>query len=45
MHGRFFGGRRVNADYFDGVTNYVSKESDAEAKSRQDEFSAWIENQ
>ena len=52
MHGRFFGGRKLKASYWDRITDYtsvqaeevVAQEQEQEEK-RQQEFGAWLEDQ
>lgn len=43
LNGRYFGGRRVEAEWFDGVTNYKVKESEDEEKKRIEQFGDWLE--
>ncbi|OQR83166.1 hypothetical protein ACHHYP_15015 [Achlya hypogyna] len=42
MHGRFFGGRKIDCAYWDG-TNYTVKETKDEEVKRTEEFGAWLE--
>ncbi len=34
MHGRFFAGRQLEAEHWDGVTNYQVEETDMEREER-----------
>jgi hypothetical protein len=34
MKGRFFGGRTLGCDFWDGVTNYVVKEAEEKEENR-----------
>jgi len=45
MHNRFFAGRQILADYFDGVTNYktAGKNIEKEEEKRREDFGKWIE--
>lgn len=43
MHGRFFGGRKVECAYFDGKTDYRVKESEEDEAKRLKEFGDWLE--
>ena len=46
MRGRVFDGREIEADYWDGHTDYKRvKESDEEYERRKGEFGDWIEMQ
>ncbi|OQS06164.1 hypothetical protein THRCLA_01776 [Thraustotheca clavata] len=42
MHGRFFGGKKIECEYWDG-TNYSVRESTQEEIKRTEEFGAWLE--
>jgi len=44
MNGRFFGGRQLEADYYDQFTNYTVKETDTQQESRIESFGDWLEN-
>lgn len=47
MHGRFFGGRQLTAEMWDGLVNYnvkKPKESAEEQAARLEKFAAEIEN-
>jgi len=44
MNGRFFGGRSLCAEVWDGYTNYIVKESEETKARREAEFGAWLEN-
>lgn len=45
MNGRFFAKRQLVAEWYDGVTNYKVKETEADQKHRLDAFGDWLENQ
>ena len=46
MSGRVFDGREIEADYWDGHTDYKKiKETDEEYEARRGEFGDWLENQ
>ena len=44
MNGRFFAGKKLEADYYDGFTNYTVKESEEDEKQRIEDFGAWLES-
>lgn len=43
LEGRFFGGRKLSAEWYDGYSNYNVQESEADQKRRVDEFGKWLE--
>jgi hypothetical protein len=49
MNGRWFAGRRIHVEYFDGVTNYKKmetiqeEEDDEEEEKRLHKFGEWLE--
>lgn len=43
LEGRFFGGRKLSAEWYDGYSNYNVQESEAEQKRRLEEFGKWLE--
>jgi len=43
FNGRFFGGQKLECDYFDGITDYRMKESEEETNKRIEEFGKWLE--
>jgi HIV Tat-specific factor 1 len=43
LDGRFFGGRKLAAEWYDGYSNYNVQESEAEQKRRIDDFGKWLE--
>lgn len=45
FNGRYFGGRRLTCEYWDGVANFKqpSTESRADEQKRLDDFGAWLE--
>jgi len=43
MNGRFFAGRKLEVDYFDGVTNYKVQDSEDLQQKRLKEFGDWLE--
>ena len=43
LNDRYFGGRRIEVDFFDGVTNYKVKETAEEEQKRIEEFGEWLE--
>ena len=45
MEGRFFAKRKLNADYYDGVTNYFVAESEEEKTARLKKWEEWLEHQ
>jgi hypothetical protein len=49
MSGRWFGGRRIQVEYFDGITNYkkpsVLHDESEDESSRLEKFGEWLENQ
>ncbi len=47
MHGRWFAKRQLEADWYDGLTDYkvAAVETEVEQKKRLDEFGDWLENQ
>jgi len=45
MKGRFFGGQKIDCDFWDGVTNYMVKESEDKEDARLESFGDWLENQ
>jgi len=44
MNGRFFAGRRLEADLYDGWTNYEVKESEEQRQERMKAFGSWLED-
>jgi len=44
MNGRYFGGKQLEADYYDGFSNYVVKADDQDEEKRIQEFGDWLEN-
>jgi HIV Tat-specific factor 1 len=42
MNGRFFAGRKLTCNYWDG-TNYTYRESKEEEQKRAEEFNQWLE--
>eukprot|EP01091_Cochliopodium_minus_P009670 TRINITY_DN2428_c0_g1_i1.p1 TRINITY_DN2428_c0_g1~~TRINITY_DN2428_c0_g1_i1.p1 ORF type:complete len:475 (-),score=182.44 TRINITY_DN2428_c0_g1_i1:48-1472(-) len=44
MNGRFFGGRKIEVDFYDEFTNYNVEETPEEKLKRQKEFDLWIGN-
>ena len=42
MHGRFFGGRRLVAQFWDGVEDFTHRETEAESSSREASFGAFL---
>jgi HIV Tat-specific factor 1 len=45
MNGRYFAGRKLVAEFYDGWTNYEVKETDEQSKERIETFHDWLENQ
>ena len=47
MNGRWFSGRRVSAEVYDGVVNYkaLQKETDQEREARLKKYGDWLEQQ
>mmetsp|Transcript_30430 Transcript_30430/g.97244 ORF Transcript_30430/g.97244 Transcript_30430/m.97244 type:complete len:105 (+) Transcript_30430:89-403(+) len=48
MHGRFFGGRQISAEAYDGFTNFNvkrAKETEAEQAARLERYAAELESQ
>ena len=45
MDGRWYGGRRVKAGYWDGVTDFKVKDSEEEEKRRIEAFGEWLESE
>ena len=43
MDGRYFGGKKLMADYYDGVTNYKVDETPEQAAQRQAAWNAFLE--
>ena len=43
MNGRWFGGRRIIAEYYDGYTNYFVPESEEQKRLRAEAWSKWLE--
>lgn len=43
MDGRFFGGMKVECDYWDGVTNYKKMDTEEDEQKRLSEFGDWLE--
>jgi len=43
MNKRYFGGKQIECGYWDGITNYKVKESEADSEKRLKEFGDWIE--
>ena len=43
MNGRYFDGRKLEADYYDGFTNFTVKETEDDEKRRIEEFGEWLE--
>ena len=47
-HGKMRSGRRIDASFWDGVTDYTVREEEKEEKEenkRLDEFGKWLDNQ
>jgi len=42
-NGRFFGGRKLEAFFYDGFANYFVEESEAQKKKRLETFGKWID--
>ncbi len=46
MNGRFFDGRTLKAEYWDGKTDYrVIRESKEELEKRIDDFGKWLDGE
>ncbi len=46
MNGRFFDGRTLKAEYWDGKTDYrIVRESKEELERRIDEFGKWLDGE
>ena len=45
LEGRFFGGKKLSAEWYDGYSNYNVQESEAEQKRRVEEFGKWLEGE
>jgi len=43
MNDRFFGGRQITCDFWDGATNYVVKETAEKEEARLESFGNWLE--
>lgn len=43
MNGRWFDGRKLEADYYDGFSNYYVEETDEEKAIRDEGWSKWLE--
>lgn len=43
MNGRYFAGKQISADYYDGFTNYKVEESEEQRKLREAAWSKFIE--
>jgi len=44
MNGRFFDGRKLEADFYDGKSDYRVQESEEERQKRLAEWDKWIED-
>eukprot|EP01114_Cavostelium_apophysatum_P014695 TRINITY_DN3872_c0_g1_i1.p1 TRINITY_DN3872_c0_g1~~TRINITY_DN3872_c0_g1_i1.p1 ORF type:complete len:338 (-),score=70.11 TRINITY_DN3872_c0_g1_i1:4-1017(-) len=44
MNGRFFAGRKLEAEFYDGWTNYFVEETEEQTKERLKKWSEWIES-
>jgi HIV Tat-specific factor 1 len=45
LHGRWFDLRRIECEYFDGITNYkVSQDEDDDEQKRLEDFGKWLES-
>ena len=46
MHGRFFGGRAISCQYWDGVEDFTAAggESAREREEREEDFGKWLES-
>lgn len=44
MDGRYFGGKKIKCNYFDGITNYKLGETEEEMHKRHENFAKWIES-
>lgn len=42
MDGRFFDGRTIGAEFYDGFTNYEVKETDEDRERRLRQFGKWL---
>lgn len=43
MNGRFFDGRKLEADFYDGYSNYYIPETDEEKEERDKRWEKWLE--
>jgi len=43
MNARWFGGRQITVDYYDGLSDYVVKESEEQMNARLAKFEEWLE--
>jgi len=45
MNGRFFGGKKLEAFFYDGFTDYEVKETEEQKEQRVEEWNKWLEQQ
>lgn len=43
MEGRFFAGKKLQAEYYDGVSNYHVEESDEMKEARLKKWNSWLD--
>jgi HIV Tat-specific factor 1 len=43
MEGRFFAGKKLQAEYYDGVSNYHVEESEEMKQERIKKWNSWLE--
>lgn len=43
MNGRFFAGKKLEAEYYDGTSNYHVEESDEMKQKRSKKWESWLD--
>ena len=43
MHGRYFGGQRITAEFYDGRENFHREESEEMKTKREQAWAKWLE--
>lgn len=45
MNGRYFAGRQIKAEFYDGWTDYSVEETEEQREARLKKFSEWLEEE